>query len=309
MVHVESERHFDGLRMGPPFKDGEPDINKAQFFADYNSSKLGMSLDLSHEVGREIARDLAQWADVVVESFTPDTMERHGLDWAALSPDHPDLIMVRTCLRGQTGPERRYTGFGMQGAALAGLHAVTGWPDRPPVGPYGAYTDFINPRFGLLAVASALYERRRSGQGQLIDLSQGEAAIHFVAPLVLDYAANGRVAGAAAHNSRTDAPNGVYACRGVERYIAISCATTGQWHALRDLAGLASMASTGPRTRRTRGGRRTVRASTPRSRPGARTRTGTSWPRGSPTRVCPPRRCCARPTSTRTRSSRTAASS
>ena len=238
VVHVESERHFDGLRMGPPFKDGEPDINKAQFFADYNSSKLGMSLDLSHEVGREIARDLAQWADVVVESFTPDTMERHGLDWAALSPDHPDLIMVRTCLRGQTGPERRYTGFGMQGAALAGLHAVTGWPDRPPVGPYGAYTDFINPRFGLLAVASALCERRRSGRGQLIDLSQGEAAIHFVAPLVLDYAANGRVAGAAGHNSRTDAPNGVYACRGVERYIAISCATTGQWHALRDLAGL-----------------------------------------------------------------------
>ena len=238
VVHVESERHFDGLRMGPPFKDGEPDINKAQFFADYNSSKLGMSLDLSHEVGREIARDLAQWSDVVVESFTPDTMERHGLDWAALSPAHPDLIMVRTCLRGQTGPERRYTGFGMQGAALAGLHAVTGWPDRPPVGPYGAYTDFINPRFGLLAVASALYERRRSGRGQLLDLSQGEAAIHFAAPLVLDYAANGRVAGAAGHDSMTDAPNGVYACRGIERYIAISCATTAQWHALRSTAGL-----------------------------------------------------------------------
>ena len=238
VVHVESERHFDGLRLGPPFKDGEFDINKAQFFADYNSSKLGMSIDLSHEVGREIACDLTQWADVMVESFTPDTMERHGLDWAALGPDHPELIMVRTCLRGQTGPERRYTGFGMQGAALAGLHAVTGWPDRPPAGPYGAYTDFINPRFGLLAVASAIYERRRSGTGQLIDLSQGEAAIHFAAPLVLDYAANGRVAGPAGHDSMTDAPNGVYACRGVERYVAISCATTGQWHALRDLASL-----------------------------------------------------------------------
>ncbi|MCY4615581.1 MAG: CoA transferase [Chloroflexi bacterium] len=238
VVHVESERHFDGLRLGPPFKDGEINIDKAQFFANFNSSKLGMSLDLSHEVGREIARDLTQWADVMVESFTPDTMERHGLNWDVLSPDHPELVMVRTCLRGQTGPERRYTGFGMQGAALAGLHAVTGWPDRAPVGPYGAYTDFINPRFGLLAVASALYERRRSGLGQLIDLSQAEAAIHFQSPLVLDYAANGRVAGAAGHDSMTDAPNGVYACRGVERYIAISCATTEQWHTLRDLAGL-----------------------------------------------------------------------
>ena len=241
VVHVESERRFDGLRMAPPFKNGERDINKAQFFADYNSSKLGMAIDLAHEAGQEIARDLARWADVVVESFTPGTMERHGLDWAALSTGHPELIMVSTCLRGQTGPERRYTGFGMQGAALAGLHAVTGWPDRPPVGPYGAYTDFINPRFGLLAVASALYERRRSGKGQLIDLSQGEAATHFVAPLVLDYAANGRIATAAGHDSMTDAPNGVYACRGVERYIAISCATTAQWHALRETAGLAGL--------------------------------------------------------------------
>ena len=238
VVHVESEQRVDGLRMTPPFKKGEYDINKAQFFANFNSSKLGVAINLGTEDGREIARELTQWADVMVESFVPGTMERHGLDWDTLSPDHPDLVMVRTCLRGQTGPERRYTGFGTQGSALAGLHAVTGWPDRPPIGPYGAYTDFLNPRFGLLAVASALYERRRSGKGQIIDLSQGEAAIHFTAPLVLDYAANGRVAGPSGHNSMTDAPNGVYACRGRERYIAISCATTEQWHILRDLARL-----------------------------------------------------------------------
>ncbi len=238
VVHVESEQRIDGLRMAPPFKDGERDINKAQFFANFNSSKLGAAINLATEDGREIARELTQWADVVVESFVPGTMERHGLDWATLSPDHPDLVMVRTCLRGQTGPERRYTGFGTQGSALAGLHAVTGWPDRPPIGPYGAYTDFLNPRFGLLAVASALFERRRSGTGQLIDLAQGEAAIHFTAPLVLDYAANGRVAGPAGHDSMTDAPNGVYACRGTERYVAISCATTEQWHALRRVTAI-----------------------------------------------------------------------
>ena len=238
VVHVESERRVDGLRMAPPFKDGENDINKAQFFANYNSSKLGAAINLSTEEGREIAHELTEWADVMVESFVPGTMERHGLDWATLSPDHPDLVMVRTCLRGQTGPERRFTGFGTQGSALAGIHAVTGWPDRAPIGPYGAYTDFLNPRFGLLAVASALYERRRSGKGQLIDLSQAEAAIHFVAPLVVDYAANGRVAGPAGHDSMTDAPNGVYACRGTERYVAISCAMTQQWHALRDVTGI-----------------------------------------------------------------------
>ena len=238
VVRVESESRLDGLRVRPAFKDGIPGINRSQFYADFNSSKLGVALNLSTEDGREVARDLAGWADVVIESFTPGTMARFGLDWAALSSDRTDLIMVSTCLRGQTGPERRYTGFGYQGSALSGLHGVTGWPDRPPNGPYGAFTDFISPRFGLLAVVAALYARTRSGEGQLIDLSQGEAAIHFIAPLVLDYVANGRVARAAGHDSMTDAPNGVYACRGRERYVAISCATTGQWRALRDVVGL-----------------------------------------------------------------------
>ena len=238
VVRVESAQRIDVLRMAPPFKDGERDANKSQFFANFNSSKLGMALDLASDTGRDLARRLAGWADVVIESFTPGTMRRLGLAWETLRADHPELVMLSTCLRGQTGPERTYGGFGSQGAALSGLHAVTGWPDRAPSGPYGAYTDFINPRFGVLALAAALYERRRSGEGQHIDLSQAEAGVHFLAPLVLDYAANGRIAPAAGHDSATEAPNGVYACAGVERYVAISCATVEQWRALRELAGL-----------------------------------------------------------------------
>ena len=238
VVHVESENRLDMLRMAPPFKDGIRNVNRSQFFADFNSSKLGLTLDLASEGGRTLARRLAGWADVVIESFTPGTMERHGLDWETLREGRRDLVMLRTCMRGQTGPEAAYTGFGMQGSALSGLHGVTGWPDRAPCGPHGAYTDFINPRFGLAAVAAALHERTRSGQGQLIDLSQVEAAIHFVAPLVLDYAVNGRVAPPAGHDSRTACPHGVYAVAGVERYIAIACETGEQWRALRDLAGL-----------------------------------------------------------------------
>ncbi len=238
VVRVETANRIDTLRGMPPFKDGVRDVNRAQFFANFNSSKLGMTLDLSSEGGRSVARGLAGWADVVLESFTPGTMERHGLGWETLSAGRADLLMVRTCLRGQTGPEAPFTGFGSQGAALAGLHGVTGWPDRPPDGPYGAYTDFINPRFGLAVIAAALHERARSGRGQLLDISQVEVGIHFLAPLVLDYAVNGRVAPPAGHDSRTACPHGVYPVAGVERYIAIACETAEQWRALRALAGL-----------------------------------------------------------------------
>src|SRR5690606_12743537 len=142
----------------------------------------------------------ADWADVVVESFTPGNMAKFGLDFATLSRDRDDLIMLSTCLRGQTGPERTYTGFGGQGAALAGLHAITGWPDRPPSGPWGAYTDFITPRFGVAALGAALLHRAETGHGQYIDLAQGEAGIRFIEPLVLDYVVNGRVALPAGHD-------------------------------------------------------------------------------------------------------------
>ena len=307
VVHVESAKRVDILRSAPPYKDGVRDINRTQFFGNFNSSKLGMALDLSTEGGRTLARKLAAWADVVIESFTPGTMERHGLGWETLSEGRRDLIMLRTCLRGQTGPEASFTGFGSQGAALAGLHGVTGWPDRPPAGPYGAYTDFINPRYGLAVLGAALYERSRSGQGQLIDLSQVEVGIQFVAPLVLDYAVNGRVAPPAGHDSRTACPHGVYAVAGVERYIAIACETAEQWRAC--AIWPASMASRAASSRPSRAAAPPASASTRRCAPGAPARTGTPSPRGSRRPGSRPRRCCVRAISTRTRSSRSAGSS
>ena len=238
VVHVESETAIDLLRSLPPFKDAEAGTDRSQFMANFNSSKLGISIDLSTDAGQELGRRLASWADVVVESFTPGNMKKFGLDYETLSRSRPELVMLSTCLRGQTGPQAGYAGFGNQAAALAGFHSITGWPDRQPCGPWGAYTDFIAPRFGVSALAAALIHRAETGEGQLIDLSQIEAAIHFLEPLVLDYTVNGRVAGMLGHDSPTACPHGVYQTAGVERYVAIAVETREQWQALRSVAGL-----------------------------------------------------------------------
>ncbi|MEE9255166.1 MAG: CoA transferase, partial [Pseudomonadales bacterium] len=237
VVHVESGTRPDVLRLLPAFKDGERGMDRSHFQANFNTSKLGLALNLSKEEGREIARRLIDWADVVVESFTPGTMKRFGLDYETLVREHPDLVMLSTCMRGQTGPEASYSGFGNQGAALAGLIAITGWPDRPPVGPWGAYTDFIAPRYGIAALAAAIFHRRRTGEGQHVDLSQIEAGIHFGAPLVLDYTVNGRVAGPVGHDSPYACPHGVFATAGKERYVAIAVESSDQWHRLCDALG------------------------------------------------------------------------
>lgn len=243
VVHVESSLRPDVLRLLPPFKDNIAGIDRSQFMADYNTSKLGLALNLATERAREIAHRLVDWADVVVESFTPGTMKRFGLDYETLSKERPDLVMFSTCLRGQTGPEASYTGFGGQGAALSGLHAITGWPDRPPAGTWGAYSDFIAPRAGVAGLAAALFHRERTGQGQHIDLSQVEAAMHFIEPLVLDYTVNGREPTRHGLDSWYAAPHGVYPARGHQRHIAIAIETTAQWRALCSVAPLADFSA------------------------------------------------------------------
>ena len=238
VVHIESATRPDVLRLAPPFKDNEPSLDHAQFMANFNSSKLGVALRLDTEEGLSYAKQLVEWADVVVESFTPGTLKRFGLDYQTLSKDRPEIIMLSTCLRGQTGPESSYAGFGLQGACLSGLHRITGWPDRQPAGTWGAYTDFINPRFGSGVLAAAIRHRDLTGQGQYIDLAQTEAGIHFAAPLLLDYLENGRIASAPGHDSPYAAPNGVFRVGNAERYVAIATETAEQWHGLRAAAGL-----------------------------------------------------------------------
>ena len=98
---------------------------------------------------------------------------------------------MSACLNGQTGPHKDYPGFGGQGSALAGYNALTGWPDREPVGPYGTITDSLAPRYVAAALAAGLHYRRRTGHGVYLDLSQVESAIWTLAPWLLDYEVDG----------------------------------------------------------------------------------------------------------------------
>jgi crotonobetainyl-CoA:carnitine CoA-transferase CaiB-like acyl-CoA transferase len=192
VVRIESANRVDGARTVGPFLDNKPAYNGSGLFGTYNAGKLGLALDLNKPQAREVVLDLVRWADVVCESFSPKAMRTWRLDYESLREVNPDLIMLSSCLMGQSGPMSRFVGFGNMAAAVAGFYHFCGWPDRPPSGPFGAYTDYIAPRFGAIAVLAALDYRRRTGKGQYIDQSQAESALHFLTPALLDYAANRR---------------------------------------------------------------------------------------------------------------------
>jgi benzylsuccinate CoA-transferase BbsF subunit len=237
VIRVESSKHPDSVRFGGPFKDDVPGINRSGFFADFNSSKKSVALDMSSPGGRQIARRLIDRSDLLIESFTPKVMPSWGFTYEELSKTNPGLIMLSTCLHGSTGPHATYAGYGGQGAALAGIHGLTGWPDRPPAGPKGAYTDTITPRYGLAAVIAALIHRATTGQGQHIDLAQIEASVQFLTTELVDYQLTGSVAQRRGNRSLDSAPCGVYPCAGDDRWIAIEVRRDEQWRRLADLVG------------------------------------------------------------------------
>lgn len=241
VIRVESALRIDVLRIAPPWKDGQPGVNNSQFFASYNTSKKGITLDLNQPKARELVRRLVPWADVVGESFTPKAMRKWELDYEHLKQIKPDLVMFSTCMQGQTGPHAMYAGFGQLMSALSGFYHVSGYAEgEPPAPPYGAYSDFVAPRFLTSALLAALDYRRRTGRGQYIDMSQYEAALHNLAPALIDYFATGRVLGPQANRSPRFAPHGAYRCRdedGAERWIAIAVANDREWNEMLRVLG------------------------------------------------------------------------
>lgn len=242
VIRVESVSKPDVLRLGAPFKDAESGINRSQFSGNYNSSKRGLGLNLALPESRELVTSLIrEWKpDIIAESFTPRVMRGWKLSYGDIKRLVPDVIYFSTCQQGQTGPHSSFAGFGQLAGAMAGFYHITGWPDREPAGPYGAYSDFVNPPNAAAAIVAAMEYRRRTGEGQHIDLSQYECATHFLAPAIMDHLTSGTVLNRRGNDDDLAAPHNVYRCADKERHytgkgeqwIAIAVTNDAQWHSL-----------------------------------------------------------------------------
>jgi benzylsuccinate CoA-transferase BbsF subunit len=228
VVKIESHKRLDVWRMQPPFKDDVVGPDRGAIFNSINTGKLSVTLDLSHPKGIELAKKLVAWADVVSDNFAGGAMKRMGLGYEVLKQIKPDIIMMSSALMGQTGPWHDSPGYGDQLSAISGLHEISGWPDRPP-GEIGFYTDFIAPRFNALTLIAALEYRRRTGKGQYLDIAQHQGGVQYVAPLLLDYAVNHRVATREGNRDAYAAPHGSYRCQGEDRWCAIAVSTEEEW--------------------------------------------------------------------------------
>ena len=231
VVKIESRTRVDPIRSMAPMRDGVPGTDRSGYFANRNSSKRSICLDLKHPKGRELALRLIEVSDVVVNNFSPGTMDRLGLGYAAARAVRPDVIYLEMPMLGTEGPHRDCRGYGLTIAAAGGLLGLTGYDDAPAVGTGTNYPDHVpNPLHGAVAVLAALRKRRRTGQGEYIELAQLESTINAIGPAIVAAAAGVKV-GRAGNRDDVAAPNGVYPCAGEDRWCAIAVFDDQQWAA------------------------------------------------------------------------------
>lgn len=218
---------------------GVKDPDMGGQFNNKNAGKRGISLNIRHPRGLQIAKDLVRVCDVVAEGFSPGVLQRLGLGYDVMKSIRPDIIYIQQAGMGAHGKYGRMRTVGPVAAAFAGQGDMSGLPEPAmPVGWGYSYLDWMGAYGYALALLGALYHREKTGEGQWIDASQCESGIFLTGATVLDYQANGREWRRYGNRSpyKPAAPHGAYRCQGADRWVAIACFTEDDWRALARVA-------------------------------------------------------------------------
>ena len=193
VVKIERPKTGDDTRgWGPPYvenESGEP--VESAYFNSTNRGKKSLALDISHEKGQQIIRELAKTADVLIENFKVDGLKKYGLDYQSLQQINPSLIYCSITGFGQTGPEAHSPGYDFMIQGLGGLMHITGQPEGEPVKVGVAVADIMTGMYASVAILAALNHRHLSGEGQYIDLALLDCQVAMLANQASNYLTSG----------------------------------------------------------------------------------------------------------------------
>lgn len=243
VIKVESDRIQDIARTNPPFANGREDPEMSGFYASLAAGKKTFTIDLSTPQGLAVAKELVRASDVVVENFSPGTLDRLGLGYDELKRIRPDVILVSISGVGQTGPISAYRYFGLQIFAMSGLSELTSPPGMPPAVTRAGGADPLGAIYATLATLAALQYRSTSGRGQKIDISMLEVTLAHLADAVLEVTLNGRDPRSIENPDGAAAPADCYRCQGDDAWVAIAVHDDAEWTALCRVLGDAALAS------------------------------------------------------------------
>ena len=227
VIKIESRANLDFLRRVTVEPD-QPD--RSMQFNDASRGHLGVALDLTAARGRELALELCAAADVVLENNRGGVVQRWNLDYPTVRARRPDVIYYASQAFGRGGPLGVASAYGPLNSAFAGLTWLWNFPEAPyPGGSSLNHPDHLAAKLAVAAILAALEHRRRTGEGQLIDVSQAEAAAYYVGEVYLEQSCTGRPAEQRGNAVEWACPHGVYPAAGEDRWVAIAVADDDAW--------------------------------------------------------------------------------
>lgn len=229
VIRVESQNRVCVTRRIPPFADGQGGINRSGYYNQFNQGKLSLSLNFKQPEAIAIAKQLVAVSDVVSENFAAGVMDKLGLGYETLKQIKPDIIMIAMSGYGAMGPESSYVSYGPAQAPLSGLSSLTGFPDFPPMHVGFSYGDPNGGLHGAFAILAALMHRKRTGEGQYIDMSQMDTSIALLGEGVMAQVMNGATPPRAGNRDPYMSPHGLFHCQGEDRWVSIVVANEKEW--------------------------------------------------------------------------------
>ncbi|MEN8903728.1 MAG: CoA transferase [Candidatus Nanopelagicales bacterium] len=205
VIKVEDPVAGDFARQWSPFKNG-----LSLGFSRLNSGKRSLGIDLRSDDGREIVRDLVPHVDVVLESFRPGRMEAWGLGYDILSSRNPGVVMTRVSGFGQTGPYSERPGFGTVAETSSGYAYINGWPSTPPTSPPFGFADSIAGISAAFGTAMALFNRGRTGVGDVVDVALYEPLMFIIGDIILQWTGNGVIQERVGNGTGSASPRGIF---------------------------------------------------------------------------------------------------
>ncbi len=234
---------WDILRGMPPYVDERRGGNLGGAFNNHNVEKLGITLNLRTEKGKEILRQLIAVSDCVTENFAAGVLDRWGFTYEAMKAIRPGIVYVSNCGFGHVGPYSRFKTWGPIVQAVSGLTFSSGLSGQPPAGWGYSYMDHTGAYYMAIAILAALRHRNVTGEGQHVDLACVQAGATLNGPALLDFTVNGRRTrreGSPDANRSpypAMAPHGIYPTDGDDNWVAIACRDDDDWRSLCAIVG------------------------------------------------------------------------
>ncbi len=235
VIRVETAKRPDGLRLVGPRPPGNASLNASGYYNNFNAEKRSITIDLTTERGHELGLDLVRWAGVMMTNMTMRAVRQVGMTWDTVSRANPSIVAMYQPMQGATGPHTEFVGFGAVLSAVCGVNGLAGFEGAPPIGVGTNYPDYVvNPMHAVIALLAAVRHQRKTGEGQLIDMSQLESSVAALSTPVFAQA-NGVGYPRQGNRAPYAAPHGAYrtaeAADRADRWLVLACLDEARWHA------------------------------------------------------------------------------